>query len=147
MAVIAALLCGLLFGAGLSLSQMIDPARVLGFLDVAGHWDPALAFVMGGALIPAAAGFARARRLSRPALAAQFALPEKTPIDARLMTGAVLFGIGWGLVGLCPGPALTNLATGLGPVLLFVAAMTLGMALYAVLSRRSGGVAHVPTRS
>ena len=126
-----ALLSGALFGYGLSLSGMVDPARVLGFLDIAsGRWDPSLMFVLGGAVCVAFIAVAIQRRMPKPALDTQFHLPERTDIDARLVGGSLLFGIGWGLAGFCPGPALSALTTGLTPVLLFVAAMIVGMVLH-----------------
>ena len=126
-----ALLSGALFGYGLSLSGMVDPARVLGFLDIAsGHWDPSLMFVLGGAVCVAFIAVAIQRRLPKPVLDTQFHIPERTDIDARLVGGSVLFGIGWGLAGFCPGPALSALTTGLTPVLLFIAAMIVGMLLH-----------------
>lgn len=126
-----ALLAGALFGLGLSLSGMVDPARVLGFLDVAsGHWDPSLMFVLGGALLMAVPGVMVQRRLSRPLLDTSFHLPQTTRVDARLVAGAALFGMGWGLAGFCPGPAVAALGLGLAPVLLFVAAMAAGMVLH-----------------
>jgi uncharacterized membrane protein YedE/YeeE len=130
-ATLAALACGLIFGFGLAISGMTQPAKVLGFLDVlgigSGTWDPTLAFVMAGALAVAAPGFAFARRRTRPILAAASLWPTKTAIDRPLVAGAVLFGIGWGLVGLCPGPAIANLATLSPRVGAFVAAMGIGM--------------------
>lgn len=126
-----ALLSGALFGYGLSLSGMVDPARVIGFLDIAsGHWDPSLMFVLGGAVCVAFIAVAIQRRLPKPVLDTQFHIPERTDIDARLVSGSVLFGIGWGLAGFCPGPALSALTTGLTPVLLFIAAMIAGMLLH-----------------
>lgn len=123
-----ALLAGAIFGIGLSLSGMIDPARVLGFLDIAsGHWDPSLAFVLGGAVAVAVPGVILQRRLTRPLLDTQFHLPRKTQIDQRLFAGSTLFGIGWGLAGFCPGPAISATLMGLPSVLLFVAAMVIGM--------------------
>lgn len=133
---IAGLVCGLIFGIGLVISGMTQPSKVLGFLDVFGVWDPTLAFVMAGALIVSSAGFALARRRNAPVFAVQVAVPAQTLIDRPLVGGAVLFGIGWGLVGLCPGPALVNLASSLPPVILFVAAMAAGIALHDVWWRR-----------
>jgi uncharacterized membrane protein YedE/YeeE len=127
--ILASLACGFLFGAGLMISGMTDPTRVLGFLDVFGHWDPTLAFVMAGALAVSAAGYALARQRKRPVFAAKSAWPARKAIDKPLIVGAVMFGAGWGLVGLCPGPALENLATASPQVVLFVAAMVLGMLL------------------
>lgn len=129
--ILVALLAGALFGYGLSLSGMVDPARVLGFLDIAsGHWDPSLMFVLGGAVFIAVFAVAIQRRLPNPVLDTQFHIPERTDLDARLVGGSLLFGIGWGLAGFCPGPALSALTTGLAPVLLFVAAMIAGMLLH-----------------
>lgn len=126
-----ALLSGSLFGYGLSLSGMVDPARVLGFLDIAsGRWDPSLMFVLGGAVCIAFIAVTIQRRLQRPVFDTQFHIPERTDIDARLVGGSVLFGIGWGLAGFCPGPALSALTTGLTPVLLFTVAMIAGMLLH-----------------
>ncbi|MBU2033989.1 MAG: YeeE/YedE family protein, partial [Alphaproteobacteria bacterium] len=99
------LIVGVIFGAGLALSDMINPARVLAFLDVAGAWDPTLAYVMGSALIPSAIAYRIRQRMDRPLLAQTFAIPESRRLDRPLLLGAALFGIGWGLVGLCPGPA------------------------------------------
>ena len=124
---LGALLSGLVFGFGLVISGMTQPAKVLGFLDVFGVWDPTLVFVMGGALAVALPGFYLARGRERPILAPQFRWPTRKDIDAPLVAGAVLFGIGWGLVGLCPGPAIVNLATFIPQVFVFVVAMAVGM--------------------
>ena len=126
------LLVGLLFGAGLALSGMIDPARVLGFLDVAGAWDPTLAFVLAAAVIPSALSYAIVRRMKRPLLAHEFCIPQNRAIERRLVIGAVLFGVGWGLVGLCPGPAIAGLVLGYWQSWLFVGAMIVGMWLQRV---------------
>lgn len=137
MQLLASFACGLIFGAGLLLSGMTQPSKVLGFLDVLGRWDPTLAFVMAGALAVAAVGFALLRRLKRPALAKQHLWPVRRPIDRPLLLGAALFGIGWGLIGLCPGPALENLA-GLSPrVLVFVLAMILASIAFDRLQPRA----------
>lgn len=129
--IVVALLAGALFGFGLSLSGMLDPARVLGFLDLAsGHWDPSLAFVLGGALLVAVPGVMLQRRLRRTWLDDRFHLPGKTEVDGRLVAGSALFGAGWGLAGFCPGPAIAALSMGLVPVVLFVAAMAAGMVLH-----------------
>src|SRR5262249_51752405 len=129
--VLAALATGLIFGFGLAISGMTQPTKVLGFLDVlgigSGTWDPTLAFVMIGALAVAAPGFILARRQARPLFAKVAAWPSKRDIDRPLIAGAVLFGIGWGLVGLCPGPAIANLATLSGRAVAFVVAMAVGM--------------------
>lgn len=127
MPILASLLCGLIFGAGLLISGMTDTQRVLGFLDVFGRWDPTLAFVMAGALAVTGVGYALARRSSRPLLAARHLWPDKREIDRPLLVGSAIFGIGWGLVGFCPGPALENLATLSPQVIVFVAAMVAGV--------------------
>jgi uncharacterized membrane protein YedE/YeeE len=136
MPVIAALVCGLIFGVGLLISGMVQPAKVLAFLDVFGAWDPSLAVVMIAALVVSTLGFALAKRRARPLLATQSVWPTKTGIDRPLALGSVLFGIGWGLVGLCPGPALENLATLSPRVIAFVAAMAGGMALHDLWQER-----------
>ncbi|MBE7244970.1 MAG: YeeE/YedE family protein [Actinomycetospora chiangmaiensis] len=128
--VVAALASGLIFGLGLALSGMLDPARVRGFLDVAGAWDPSLVFVLGGAVTVSALGTLASRRRAGPVLGARFDWPAKRRIDAPLIGGAALFGIGWGLSGFCPGPAVAALSTGATPVLVFAAAMLAGMALH-----------------
>lgn len=128
---LVSLLAGTVFGFGLSLSGMINPARVLGFLDLAsGHWDPSLMFVLGGALLIAVPGVMLQRRLTHPLLDQRFHLPEKTAIDRRLLAGSAIFGAGWGLAGFCPGPAIAGLSTGVPVVVLFVAAMAVGMLLH-----------------
>ena len=127
---LASFLCGLIFGFGLLLSGMTQPAKVLGFLDVLGRWDPTLAFVMAGALAVSSAGYALARRSSRPVLASQYLWPTRPDINRPLVLGATLFGIGWGLIGLCPGPALVNLASLSPRVVIFVIAMIAGMAAH-----------------
>jgi uncharacterized membrane protein YedE/YeeE len=119
--------CGLIFGVGLLISGMTQPPKVLGFLDIFGQWDPTLVFVMAGAVAVSGVGYAVARRTKRPVLIAQYLWPTRTDIDRELVVGSVLFGIGWGLIGLCPGPALENLATLSPPVILFVLAMIAGM--------------------
>jgi len=126
---LVAALAGLVFGLGLMLSGMTSPAKVLGFLDVLGGWDPSLALVMAGAIAVGLPAFALARRRRVP-------LPETTTIDRRLVGGSMLFGIGWGLVGLCPGPALAVAGLGDAKALGFVAAMLTGMALFEWLERR-----------
>ena len=142
--ILPGLVVGILFGAGLAVSDMINPARVLAFLDLAGAWDPTLAFVMAGALIPSALGYVAVRRMRRPALAEQFCIPENRVVERRLLAGAALFGAGWGLVGLCPGPALAGLAFGVWQVWLFVGAMLAGMLIHrfvtAPRSRRGAGL-------
>jgi len=125
-----ALLAGALFGAGLALSGMTDPGRVRAFLDVAGPWDPTLGFVMAGALLPMAVAWRLIRRLGRPLVAPAFNVPDPRRVDGSLLAGAALFGAGWGLTGLCPGPAIASLALQPGPAALFTAAMLGGMALH-----------------
>ncbi len=130
-----ALLVGLVFGLGLIVSGMTDPARVLGFLDLAGSWNPSLAFVMGGAIVVALPAFALAARRQRTLTGAPLHMPTATRIDRRLVLGALAFGAGWGLAGLCPGPALALLVTGNGKVLVFVASMLVGMGVFEVVER------------
>lgn len=128
--IMAALVAGSLFGLGLVVSGMINPAKVLAFLDIAGDWDPSLAFVMGGAIPAAAIGFRLGGRMPAPLCAPAFSPPSPARIDARLLGGAALFGIGWGLAGYCPGPALASLGVAGWPGLVFVAAMAAGMGLF-----------------
>jgi uncharacterized membrane protein YedE/YeeE len=133
MLVLSAFAAGLLFGLGLIVSQMVNPAKVLAFLDVAGAWDPSLAFVMLGAIAASGIGYVLAKRLGEPLLGDRLEVPSRRDFDGRLVGGAVLFGIGWGLVGLCPGPALAILPLGLWQASIFVAAMLVGMGLFAAL--------------
>lgn len=133
MNVLASLLAGLVFGLGLIVSGMADPAKVLGFLDLAGAWDPSLAFVMTGAIAVGAAAFFVADKRSVSLLGAEMKLPANRQIDRRLLGGSVLFGIGWGLAGFCPGPALVALGMGQAKALVFVAAMLAGMAVFEVI--------------
>jgi uncharacterized membrane protein YedE/YeeE len=135
---LVSLLVGLLFGVGLILSGMADPAKVLGFLDLAGAWDPSLAFVMGGAIAVGLPAFALARGRSRSWLGAEMSLPTVREIDRRLVIGSLLFGVGWGVAGFCPGPALVALGMGESKALWFVAAMVAGMALFEWFERRAG---------
>jgi len=121
---------GLLFGLGLTVSQMINPAKVLNFLDLAGQWDPSLALVMAGALAVTALGYRLVLAKEAPLFAGRFAVPTRRDVDPRLIAGSALFGIGWGLAGFCPGPAITALGLGRLDVLLFVAAMAAGMGLH-----------------
>lgn len=131
MLILASLACGFLFGLGLLISGMMQPTKVLGFLDIfgapAGNWDPSLAIVMAVALAVSGVGYVLAQRRAQPVLAPTFDIPTKTTIDAPLVTGSALFGIGWGLVGLCPGPAIENLATLSPPLIVFCIAMVAGM--------------------
>ena len=140
MQIIVSLLCGLIFGAGLLISGMVQPTKVLAFLDIFGAWDPTLAVVMISALAVSVPGFMLATHGSRPLIAAQSFWPTKTNVDRPLVIGSALFGIGWGLVGLCPGPALESLATLSPAVFAFVAAMAGGMLLHDLWQRsRPGG--------
>lgn len=134
---IAALIAGLLFGLGLTISEMVNPAKVLAFLDLFGNWDPSLAFVMGAALIVTAMGYRLVWTRKRPVFADRFQVPGNRHIDTRLAVGAVLFGIGWGLIGLCPGPAISALTFGGAPVFLFLGAMAVGMGVFEGLDRIS----------
>ena len=128
MALLVQFLAGLIFGLGLIVSGMVDPAKVLNFLDLAGHWDPSLAFVMGGALVVTAIGYRLVLRRPRPLLADSFRLPASRRIDARVIVGPAIFGIGWGLAGRCPCPAIASLGIGSPGSLAFVPAMLVGMA-------------------
>ncbi|MBX7201179.1 MAG: YeeE/YedE family protein [Rhodospirillaceae bacterium] len=125
--VLGGLAAGLLFGTGLAISGMINPAKVMAFLDIAGAWDPSLAFVMLGALLVAGPGYRLILRRSRPLFEDAFVLPARRELDSRLLAGAALFGIGWGLGGYCPGPALAALGFGKVQTLAFAAAMAAGM--------------------
>ena len=135
---IATFSAGLLFGVGLLVSGMTDPNRVRGFLDVAGAWDPSLAFVMGGALLVHAAAYRWITRLRRPLLADRFHIPTRTSIDGRLVAGAAIFGVGWGLSGICPGPAVVNLGVGASGAAIFALAGVVGMLAYSAWASRSG---------
>ena len=139
MNLVAAFLAGLMFGGGLILSGMSNPAKVLAFLDIAGSWDPSLLFVMLGAIVVAALAFRFARTRVRPLFGSHIHVPGAGRIDTPLVLGSVTFGIGWGLVGYCPGPALTALAVGGRSTLLFVAAMVAGMAIFEVAERIRAG--------
>jgi uncharacterized protein len=128
--IFSSFVAGLLFGLGLVISQMVNPAKVLAFLDIFGSWDPSLALVMGAAVAVSALGYAVANRRGRPVLAPRLEIPTRRDLDSRLIIGAALFGVGWGLAGLCPGPALTLLPLALPKVFVFVAAMLAGMVLF-----------------
>lgn len=130
------LVSGLLFGAGLTVSGMTDPQRVRGFLDVFGDWDPTLAFVMGGAVIVMAVAWTIQSRMRTPLFGAKFSLPDRKDLDGRLIAGSALFGIGWGIAGLCPGPAIAALALSPTSVLPFVGAMLAGMLLQKITMER-----------
>lgn len=134
--VLLPILAGGLFGIGLSISGMTDPQKVLGFLDFAGHWNLQLAFVMGGALLVTLPAFGWARHRSRTLTGEPLRLPARTPVSVPLVIGAAIFGIGWGLSGVCPGPALLIATSGQSPALVFLVALLAGAALYAAAVRR-----------
>ena len=136
MQLIASFAVGLVFGLGLILAGMANPAKVQGFLDLAGQWDPSLAFVMGGAIGMSLLPFAYAKRLQRTVLDAPMSLPMVDTIDLRLVFGSLAFGAGWGLAGFCPGPALVALGTGELKAIVFVIAMIAGMGMFELLNRR-----------
>ena len=140
---VSAFAVGLLFGMGLLVAGMANPAKILAFLDIAGRWDPSLGLVMIAAIAIGTVGFALARRRTRSVLGAPMQLPTARHIDRRLLAGSAAFGIGWGLSGFCPGPALLAVAAGHGKALAFVAAMVIGMTLYSVIERHraSSGLA------
>ena len=132
---LSAFFIGLLFGLGLMLSGMTDPGKVQGFLDLAGAWDPSLAFVMGGAIAVGFFAFALAKQRTRSFLGGGMYLPKATEIDRRLVLGSLTFGVGWGLAGFCPGPGLVSMAAGEVKGLVFVLAMLMGMAVFESLER------------
>lgn len=134
MKLLFALLTGLIFGIGISVSGMIDPAKVLNFFDIAGTWDPSLAFVMGGALVVTFVGYRLVWQRSEPLFEQQFQTPTATHIDAKLIGGSAIFGIGWGIAGFCPGAALPALGTGSWEVLLFLGAVSIGFYLRRIVS-------------
>jgi uncharacterized protein len=136
MPILIATIAGLLFGAGLALSGMTDPLRVQAFLDLFGKWDPTLAFVMGGAMIPMALAWIVQRRMTKPVAATDFSLPETQKIDSRLAIGALIFGVGWGISGLCPGPAIASLPLGGSPAFIFFLAMIAGMFGFRFLAKK-----------
>jgi hypothetical protein len=135
----AALGIGMIFGVGLTISGMVRPLKVVGFLDVAGAWDPTLGFVMGGALAVTALAFPRILRRAGPLWADAFSLPTRRDLDTRLVAGSALFGVGWGLGGFCPGPALASLALGASGAWIFAAAMAAGMLLHRLVFESAGG--------
>ena len=135
-AILSAFAAGLLFGLGLVVSQMVNPAKVIGFLDLFGDWDPTLAFVMGGAVLVMAVAWRVQARMTKPVFGEKFALPDQTDLDPRLIAGAALFGIGWGIAGLCPGPAVASLVLSPVHAIPFVAAMLAGMLLQKVTMER-----------
>jgi uncharacterized membrane protein YedE/YeeE len=128
--ILAALFAGTIFGFGLALGGMLDPSVVRGFLDFFGNFDARLGFVFAGAVLLSAAGYGVARGLARPGLAETFALPAERKIDGPLLAGSALFGIGWGMVGLCPGPAVSGIALGVPSIFIFTASMLAGMAAH-----------------
>nr|WP_187358832.1 YeeE/YedE family protein [Pseudoduganella aquatica] len=136
--ILMALLVGLLFGIGLIVSGMTNPAKVTGFLDLAGRWDPSLAFVMGGAIGVGLVAFRLAGKRSKSLLDQPMRLPTASMIDRRLVIGSLAFGVGWGLAGYCPGPALASLASGGAKPLIFTAAMLAGMAIFELVERKRG---------
>jgi uncharacterized membrane protein YedE/YeeE len=132
---LSAFLVGLIFGIGLIFGGMTDPAKVVGFLDIAGNWDPSLAFVMGGAILVGVVAFRFARQRTSSFIGGAMHLPTSSDIDRRLVIGSLLFGVGWGMAGFCPGPALTSLGTGNPKAVIFVLAMVVGMALFEFADR------------
>ncbi|HGH0372352.1 TPA: DUF6691 family protein [Yersinia enterocolitica] len=129
------LLAGLVFGLGLIVAGMANPAKVLGFLDIGGLWDPSLALVMAAAVVVATLGFGWAKKCKTSLLGYPLQLPTSTHIDRRLIGGSMLFGIGWGLAGICPGPALVLLGAGMYKGIIFAAAMVAGMAIFSLIER------------
>ena len=138
-AILSALVCGIVFGAGLTVSGMTETQKVQGFLDIFGAWDPSLAVVMAAALVVTFLGFIPTRRRATPLFNVQSLWPTKKQIDTPIVAGSVLFGLGWGLIGFCPGPAIADIATGAPPVILFVAAMAIGMLAENLVLRRTVG--------
>lgn len=143
MAFLISMLLGAIFGVGLILAGMTNPAKVLAFLDVAGNWDPSLALVMGGAIGVAAPGYALAKRRNATWLGKPLAQEPSAPVDGALLLGSIVFGIGWGLSGFCPGPALVGLGAGFLPATVFVIAMVFGMEAYEWLREAHGRRAKV----
>lgn len=133
---LASLLAGLIFGAGLLVSGMANPEKVLGFLDIAGQWDPSLALVMAGAILVGIFAFTIARQRTLSFLGFSMKLPSSTKVDKRLVVGGLTFGVGWGIAGFCPGPGLVALGAGEAKAVVFVAAMVAGMALFEVIERQ-----------
>ncbi len=139
---VSAFIVGLIFGIGLILAGMTDPSKVIGFLDLAGSWDPSLAFVMGGAILVGVVAFRFAQKRTANFFGGAMRLPNRRDIDLRLVGGSVVFGMGWGMAGFCPGPALTALGTGNAKAAIFVAAMVGGMAIFELADR----LLHAPRR-
>ena len=146
MQILSTFIVGVLFGLGLVVSGLINPAKVLNFLDFAGTWDPSLAFTMAAAIATTAIGYRFVFRRRAPLLGGSFQLPAASDIDARLIGGAALFGIGWGLIGFCPGPAIAALSSGATSTIIFVGAMLAGMALARALDKPSARLAAQPER-
>jgi len=142
MFVLTSLLAGLVFGLGLIVSGMANPAKVLGFLDLAGRWDPSLALVMAGAIAVGSVAFLLVKNRPRSLLGAEMKLPTASHIDRRLVVGSALFGMGWGIAGFCPGPGLVALGMGESKALVFVAAMLAGMVVFEVLEKRRQAMTH-----
>ncbi|MBV7297340.1 DUF6691 family protein [Enterovibrio paralichthyis] len=139
---VVSLIAGFLFGLGMMISGMVDPAKVIGFLNIFGHWDPSLAFVMGGALMVFAPGyFLLVKKQPKPVLAETFCLSNNTQLDKKLIGGSALFGIGWGIAGICPGPAITALGSGAPVVGLFVLSMVAGMFIVSMLTEKKAAFA------
>ncbi len=141
--ILSAVVAGLVFGTGIALSGMINPAKVLNFFDLTGAWDPSLAFVMGGALIVTAIGYRIVRRRTAPVFDTHFHVPTRRDFDSQLITGSAVFGIGWGITGFCPGGSIPALGLGQVDALVFVASMATGIAL-ARLSRKMGILSPAP---
>jgi uncharacterized membrane protein YedE/YeeE len=142
MQLVTAFLSGLVFGLGLIVSGMSNPAKVLGFLDIAGNWDPSLAFVMGGAILVGFFAFRLAGRRTRSLLGTAMRMPAASQIDRRLMLGGLTFGVGWGLAGYCPGPAVVSILTGGSKPVVFVLAMLTGMLVFELFERRTRAAQH-----
>jgi uncharacterized membrane protein YedE/YeeE len=145
--ILTSLLAGLLFGIGLIVSGMANPGKVLGFLDLAGSWDPSLMFVMGGAIAVGLVSFAIAKRRTVSFLGELMRMPDRRDIDRRLVVGSALFGIGWGTAGFCPGPALVSLAAGHPKAILFVVSMVAGMGIFEFLEMRRATKQNTPPES
>ena len=135
--ILTGFVAGLLFGVGLAISQMINPAKVLNFLDIFGRWDASLAFVMLGAVVTSAIGYRLAFRRGRPLFESKFMLPTRQDIDSKLLAGSAIFGIGWGLGGYCPGPAISGLGFGALETIVFITAMAAGMMIWRMMSSMS----------
>ncbi len=147
MALLAGLVCGLVFGLGLIVTGMANPVKVLGFLDIAGSWDPSLALVMAAGIAVGAGAFALARRRSRSLLDLPMRLPTATALDRRLILGSAVFGIGWGLAGICPGPALVLIGAGAAKGVVFGVAMLAGMAVFELSGAATAGASRAPLPS